>query len=136
MTLLDNEYVTLWFHTESKIVHHQMHKFMPSAAFRETLEAGAACLEKYQACRWLSDDRGNTAAVRQADAEWADGVWAPRVIRAGFKYWAVVMPAQAIGQMQMRKFIADYKARGVEVEAFDAPEAARAWLESVGAPAP
>jgi hypothetical protein len=134
MTLLENEYATLWFHSEPKIVHHKMHKFLPSDVFRGLLEAGADCLEKHHASRWLSDDRDNPAAVRQEDAQWAETVWSPRVIRAGFKYWAVVMPAQAIGRMQMRKFISDYEQLGVEVRAFESVEDARAWLESTGQP--
>src|SRR5689334_21069556 len=107
-----------------------MHKFLPSAVFRDLLSAGLMCLEDHRASRWLSDDRDNPAAVRLHDARWADTVWAPRVVRAGFRYWAIVMPQHAIGRMQMRKFIGDYEQRGVTVRAFEGLEEAQLWLAS------
>jgi hypothetical protein len=33
--------------------------------------------------------------------EWADTVWLPRVLRAGFKFWAIVLPKAAIGKLNM-----------------------------------
>lgn len=31
------------------------------------------------------------------DEEWSDVTWLPRVLRGGFKYWAIVLPSAAIG---------------------------------------
>jgi len=131
ITVLDNEDVTLWFHSESKIVHHKMHRFLAPGVFQDLLTKGAECLEKHQAKKWLSDDRDNTV-VRPEDIEWGHKVWFPRAVRAGFKYWAIVMPSKAIGQMQMKKLMEDYGQKGVTVQVFDTVEEGMRWLESVG----
>lgn len=62
--ILDNEYVTLWYYPELKIVHHRMHQMPDSTAFRELLSAGANVVERHRAPKWLSDDRNNTLLRR------------------------------------------------------------------------
>ncbi len=129
MTIIDNEYVTLWYHPEHGIVHHQFHKYIYGQPFRDMLSKGADIFEQYGADKWLSDDRNNSALPPE-DAEWGDTYWAPRVIQAGWKYWAVVMPEAIIGQMNMKRFIKMYSDRGVTVRAFTDPNEALKWLES------
>lgn len=128
--VLDNEFVTLVYRPASKIVHHTMKRIPTSEAFRALLVRGAELVEEHGAQKWLSDDRNNTV-VREDDADWADTMWAPRVIRAGFTYWAIVLPAAAIGQLNMRRFAGEYRERGVTVSVFEQPEPALIWLESL-----
>lgn len=128
LTLLDNEFATLKFHPASGIVHHEFHKFIFGAAFREVLTKGTEAMEKHKATKWLSDDRKNNA-LPQEDSEWAMTVWSPRTIAAGWKFWAVVLPQKVLGQMNMQRFIAMYKEQGLEVRAFSDPALALAWLE-------
>ena len=130
ITVIENEDVSLWFHSDAKVVHHKMHRFLAPGVFQQLLTTGAEDLEKYQASKWLSDDRNNTV-VRPEDIEWGHKVWFPRAVRAGFKYWAIVMPAKAIGQMQMRKLMEDYGQKGVTVQVFDTVDEGMRWLESV-----
>lgn len=52
-TIRDNEYATLWYHTELKVVHHKIHKFIPAGIFQDILTAGAETLEKHKATKWL-----------------------------------------------------------------------------------
>jgi len=126
--VLQNEYVTLWWHAPQAIVHHQMHKVPTSAAFRDMLTKGAELLEKQRATKWLSDDTQNTL-VRPDDAEWADKEWAPRVIRSGFAHWGIVLPLAAIGKLNMQRFAMEYRKRGVSVHVVDNPETAFTWLK-------
>lgn len=131
ITIVDTEYATLWFYPESGIVHHKIHKFMRKGLYRELVTAGVDCLEKHNATKWLSDNRGNTV-VRQEDIAWLNTVSVPRAIRAGFKYWAIVMPAMEIGKMQMRQLVEELGGRGITAKAFSDPDDAMAWLESAG----
>jgi len=125
--LLSKEYVTLWYHPDLKIVHHKIHGFAPSVHFRELLTRGAECLEQNGCRKWLSDDR-DSAPIRPEDNEWGDTVWAPRVIAAGFAYWAIVVPDKAVARLQMQRFCNEYRERGVTAELFDTDERALAWL--------
>lgn len=127
--IIDNEFATLQYHPDKKIVHHKWKQWMPSQPFREVLTKGAEVFEKYGAQKWLSDDREN-GALSSDDAEWALSDWSARVIEAGWKFWAVVMPEKVIGQMNMRGFVDIYAERGVSVQVFSDPDKAMTWLES------
>ena len=58
--VVDNEFITVWYYPETKIIHHQFHKFVHGQTFRDALTAGAESLKKNRAQKWLSDDRKNT----------------------------------------------------------------------------
>jgi hypothetical protein len=131
--LMNNEHVALWYHPDVKVIHHQIHGFVPSQVFRELLTRGAEALEEHQAQKWLSDDT-KSSPIRPEDYHWGDTVWAPRVIAAGFKYWAIVLPDKAVAQIQMQRFCEEYRARGVTVELFERDDRALAWLSRVDQP--
>jgi hypothetical protein len=130
ITIIDDEKRSLFFHPEAKIVHHKIKSGLFGSDFRYLLSKGADWMERYHATKWLSDDRDNVI-VAPEDNQWGDKEWAPRVIKAGFKYWAIVVPENAVGNLQMRRLADEYRQRGVTVQVFDSLKAAFAWLESV-----
>lgn len=127
--ILDDEFVSLWYHPETRIVHHRIHKYLLPGVFRKLLTAGAELLEAHRATKYLSDDRSNVV-VDPADVKWADENWYPRAIKAGLKRWALVMPSNMVGTLQSKAILEDRRKRGLDVEGFDSVEAAMAWLES------
>ncbi len=129
-TVLDNDYVTMWFHPEKKIVHHQFHKFIYGEPLRDTLMAGTRLLEKHQAQKWLSDDRNN-AVLPEEDRNWGNANWFPQTIKAGWKYWALILPEKVVGQMSMKQLVDDYSKRGLSVRIFSNPDEGLKWLESL-----
>jgi hypothetical protein len=131
ITIIDEEKWSLLFHPDARIVHHIAKTPLYGSEFRDMLSRGADYLEKNRATKWLSDDRRN-GAISPEDNEWGDSIWAPRVIGAGFKYWAIVVPRAATGSLQMRRLCGEFRKRGVTAEVFETPETAMAWLKSVG----
>ena len=127
--ILENEYATLVYHSQQKIVHHTLHKPLEGAPFREVLTRGVELFERHGAKKWLSDDRRN-GALHPEDGKWAMEVWSNRTIAAGWKYWAIVMPDAALGRANMRRFIREYADRGVEVKVFETKEDALEWLKA------
>ncbi len=127
VTLIDNEFATLWYYPEAKIVHHKLHKPTHGEDFRAVLVRGVEVLERELATKWLSDDREN-GPLTEEDTQWGMHVWSPRVLRAGWKFWAIVMPDVAIGRVNMKRFISLYMYQGVKVRLFESPEEALAWL--------
>jgi hypothetical protein len=117
-TIIDNEYASLWYYPEKKIVHHKFHQFIHGEKFREVMMKGADLFEQKGCVKWLSDDRNNSA-LRKEDIDWGNQNWAPRVIGAGWKYWALMMPDKTVGKMNMRPLIEQYSQQGVQVEIFD-----------------
>jgi len=130
ITVIDNPNITLWYHPDTKIVHHQIHKFTSGQLLRDSLIAGAELFEKHQACKWLSDDR-LSGPVAQEDKDWNAVNWVPRVRKAGWKYWALVVPEKTVAQMNLRRFQEEFSKSGVTVQTFTDPEAAMKWLTSL-----
>jgi hypothetical protein len=126
--ILDNQYATLQVYPDIKIICHKVHKFIYGEAFRELMTKGADAFEKYKCIKWLSDDRGNSA-LRQEDIDWGNQNWEPRIMKAGWKYWALILPEKVVGQMNMKKLIDRYSQLGVNVKVFSDPEEAMKWLE-------
>jgi hypothetical protein len=130
VTIMDTDYACLWFHPESKVVHHYFKTVVTGDHFREVLNRGIDLLEEHQACKWLSDDRNNSALTPE-DSQWAFSDWEPRVLAAGWKYWAIVLPQGVVGRMDMARNVAAIKEAGLETAVFADPAEALAWLESV-----
>lgn len=129
-TVVDSDCVSLWFYPLTRILHHRIYKFMPSDSFQELLMAGLRHVEKYKATKWLGDNRDNPV-VSKENHEWARAVWAPRALKAGFKYWAAVMPTHPIGRLQLRTYIQEYQALGVTAQSFQDVDEALQWLQTV-----
>jgi hypothetical protein len=128
LTIVENPFVTMWFHTETKIVHHQLHQFVYGKEFREFLMTGNDLLRKHQARKWLSDDRANTVLSAE-DTEWGKVNWFPAAIAAGWKYWAIVRPKKVLAQMGMERLVAEYAEAGVTAKFTSDPDEAMTWLE-------
>jgi len=128
--IIDNEYATLWYHPEAKIVHHQFHKFIHGAQFRAVLDTGAEIFKERGATKWLSDDRLNSALPKE-DGVWALTEWNPRVRAAGWKYWAVIFPDKKVGQTNLNYFVREINELGVTAMAFEDVDEALSWLRSV-----
>jgi hypothetical protein len=112
--LIDNETVSLTYHPEAGIVHHEFKKFVFGDPFRTVLMQGCDVLAKNHATKWLSDDRGNSALGKD-DTEWAQ---------------TVVLPVKVVGQLNMKQWVKLYEGLGINSQVFDDPEKAMAWLKA------
>ncbi len=128
-TIIQTNQVSLVFHRDHKIVHHEFRQPVFGEQFRKVLLSGLEVMRMTGATKWLSDDRGNSG-LSERDVEWADNVWFPAVKAAGWKHWAVVMPASQIGQTNVQGWAAKFREQGVNAMAFADPDSAMAWLEA------
>ena len=129
-TLVDNPSVTVWYHPDTKIVHHQIHKFIFGKEFHEFLLAGTEAMRKNQAKKWLSDARANTVMSKE-DVEWGQVNWFPQTVQAGWKYWAIVQPEKTLAQIGMEKLVKIYSELGITAKFFTDPDEAMRWLVSI-----
>jgi len=127
----DDEFISVWFYTDTGIVHHQVHKPLGGAPFREALMAGVELMKAHGACKWLSDDRLN-GALPPEDLEWGQAVFTPSAAGVGWKYWALVVPEAAIAQLNMKLHQGMIGMAGIKVQTFSDPQEAMAWLEGCG----
>jgi hypothetical protein len=128
--IIKNEFATLVYHPESKIIHHTFHQPIGGDKFRDVLNTGTDALEKYGASKWLSDDRGNSA-LSQEDTDWSMNFWFPRAIKAGWKFWALVVPQDLLARMNLKEFVDSYYDKGLRIMVFNSPEEAMQWLTDI-----
>lgn len=126
-TVASNGDFTLWYYPELRIVHHRMHRRLAGEPFRELLTRGAVLLEEHRACKWLSEDQENGPTTRE-DLAWNRACWFPRVLAAGWKYWALVTPGRPVARMNTKLYQAEFAAAGVTIRTFTGPEAGLEWL--------
>lgn len=130
ITILDTPTVTLWYHSDKKIVHHQLHGFIYGDAFRELLLAGLDLIKKHRAQKWLSDDTKNTVLAQEdPPQEWVRDNFIAPCIQAGWRYWAIVRPAKILAQMGMDRVAELHAQLGLTVKFFHDPVSAMVWLE-------
>jgi hypothetical protein len=127
--VIENEYITLWYHKDAKIVHHRVHKSIPSDVFRAILDKGVEIIKEKKAKKWLSDDK-NSIELKSEDLEWGSQDWFPRASSAGMKFWAIVMPDRVEGKKTMKVAIDDAGKRGLKIEIFDDFDEAFKWLKA------
>ena len=126
-TIIDNEYATLKYYPQEKVMHHTFKKPIGGTEFRAILNGGAELLARHGASKWLSDDRLN-GAMSDEDTQWSMTDWFPRAMKGGWKYWALVVPADVLGKINMKEFIDMYWEKGLRIMVFVDPAEAWKWL--------
>lgn len=127
--IIQNEYATLVYYPNTKIVHHTFHQPISGEKFRAVLNTGAEVLQTNQAHKWLSDDRGNLALPIE-DTAWSKNDWFPRAVQAGWKYWALVVPQDFMARVNLKEFVDSYLEQGLHIQVFTRPDEALHWLEN------
>lgn len=127
--VFENDVAILRYHSDG-IIHHEFKTRATGKAFREVLEEGLAQMIRTKATKWLSDDRKHTV-VEEEDEKWARAEWFPKVAAAGWKFWAVVNPEKAVGQMQTARHAKFFELGGIKVAAFSTTEQAFEWLRTI-----
>lgn len=129
-TIIDNKYVTLQYHDHLGIVHHVYKPNIGGDYLKEALNTGTELLRKHRATKWLSDNRA-IEGHSEKETEWVNTEWLPKTINAGWKYWALVVPQNVMGQMNMNEFVQSFYDMGVRIMVFTDPNEAMDWLIDV-----
>jgi hypothetical protein len=128
--VIDDKFGSLVYHSDKKIVHHCFHHELDSVHFRNILNTGIELLKQHKAVKWLSDNR-EIGPHSEEDGTWTNNDWLPRVIAAGWKYWALVVPNDVKARMNMSEFVNSFYEMGVRIMVFTDVEQAMEWLERV-----
>jgi hypothetical protein len=128
VSLVDNPLIAVWVYPERRLLHSQMKAYCFGPEFRAGLTAAAEGMERYQATRWLADDRAS-GALPPEDMEWGTQVWFPRALAAGWSHWALLQPAKLIGKIHMERVMQMFAGRGLKTRMFTDPDEAMRWLD-------
>lgn len=126
-TVIDNKYVSLFFHHDTQIVHHIYKTGIGGNYLKEALNVGVELLHENSACKWLSDNRAIEAHTPE-ETDWINTHWLPNAIEAGWKYWGLVVPDSIMARMNMNAFVQSFYDMGVRIMVFTDPDEAMDWL--------
>ena len=130
ITVVDNEYITLQYLPDKKCIYHVVHKPIPDQPLKDALEAGTEALTKYGAHKWLSDDRKNGPLSKEIQ-EWGVNDWDPRTVKAGWKYWANVVPQELVAAGALAPVMQFLFGIGLRLQVFSDMDEAIQWLDSM-----
>ncbi|MCC7452083.1 MAG: hypothetical protein IT324_32055 [Anaerolineae bacterium] len=128
ITVIDNECITVQYLPDKKVIYHTVHKPIPDQPLKDALNAGTEALRQYGACKWLSDDRKNGPLSQDVSA-WGMNDWSPRTIKAGWKYWANVVPEELAAAGTLAPVMEAYFEMGLRMMVFSSIKEATAWLD-------
>lgn len=133
INVVKNQFVTLQYLPEQKMLYHIVHRPVDEAIFKNTLNTGVEMLGKNEIRKWLSDDRKN-GPFSQAFSEWAINDWIPHAIEAGWRYWANVVPEDMEAAGTLMPFIEILQEKGLRMGTFADTQKAMEWLENIDIP--
>jgi hypothetical protein len=135
ISLYNTEYITVEYWTDKRFIYHTIHQPMSThlPIFKEALDAGTEALQKHKLCKWLSDDRKNDQLTPEGTA-WAFGDWQPRTMKAGWKYWASVVPQDLVAAGTLTEVIDQLFELGLRMLLFTNVADAIAWLDKMPDP--
>ena len=131
ITVFENECSTMVYYPDEKIIHNRFRGQPTGDIFRDALNAGVETMEKYGATKWLSDDLENKSVFSAEDDEWARLDWLPRMVKVGWKTWAMAVPEQTEARMNVKEIVENIFSRGVRVMVFTNIDEALEWLINV-----
>ena len=129
----DNLFVTLWYYSDEAVVYHRIKPVEPPynqqhrKLFRATLLKGASLLKEHNACKWLSNDI-DSIPLPAHDIEWGEKEWAPKAMVSGWRYWAKVVPKDAVTQLNASNIIGRLASFGIQANHVANEEEGMAWL--------
>lgn len=134
ISILETEYVSLQYLPDKKCLYHVAHKPYPNdQQFKDTLNAGAAALEKYGINKWVSDDR-KLGPMSPDLLQWGATEFNPRAIAAGWKFWANVVPEQVATAADTFAIMETLFEFGLRMMVFTSTQEAFEWIDKVDVP--
>jgi hypothetical protein len=132
VSIYNSEYITVEYWPDDRLIYHTVHQSMSNQlpVFKEALNAGTAALQKYKVCKWLSDDRKNDGLTPEGN-EWSFGDWQPRTLKAGWKYWALVVPQTLAAAGTLTPVVENLFELGLRMMVFTTVEEAVVWLDKM-----
>jgi len=128
--VLDNASATVRYEPKAGYVYHTFHSAQTGVPFRHVMNTALDYLIAHKGSKWLSDDRLN-AAFQQEDVVFAVTDWGPRAAANGWKFWALVVPADLAGRASMQDIVETFFNLGVRVSVFSDLDQAREWLVTI-----
>jgi hypothetical protein len=111
----------------SRAVYIEWQGWANPEEFAAALDSGVATLIAHRSSLWLADCRG-MKTIQQSDQDWLDKHWFPRVLAAGLKRMALVIPKSTLAAMNLKDVMGRIPNTHLDVAYFGSVADARTWL--------
>jgi hypothetical protein len=98
-----------------------------TAEFAALLDAEVKALKDHGGSRLLADCR-RQRVLNPADQERADREWVPRVLEAGLRRFAIVLPVSDVAEAHLRERLGKVPQTAMKIDYFASTEEAKEWL--------
>ena len=110
-----------------KAAHIEWQGWADPAEFAAANDAMILALKQHSGSRALGDCR-NMRVIKQSDQEWVSRDWIPRVLAAGLRRMALVIPKSGLALMNVQEIMSRVPGTKLDVAYFPTIEEAKAWL--------
>lgn len=114
---------------EHRVVVKRFTGFIRGQELRGAFNAGHDKMQATGGIKWLSDNRG-LPVYADEDIAWINQEWFPKMLKIGWRYWALVEPESTIGKWTMKNF-QFFTDQGIKMNVFSSVEEGLIWLEQV-----
>ena len=128
--VLDTESATVRYDPVAGYIYHTFHCAQTGEPFRDVMNRALDYLIEQQGTKWLSDDRNNDALTDEGN-QWSATDWQPRTMKAGWKYWANVVPQDLAAAGTLLPIIEMRFEAGLRMAVFTEVDDAIAWLDTL-----
>jgi hypothetical protein len=136
MPFIDESFVKIDWDEQRQCIVADWKGIGRGEAYRSALDRSLELVRMHRARRWLGIMLEASGTMSPEDTKWLKDDWFPRLLEAGGRKIAIVLPAQALVALQMNRLKREIDAEKPDPEAFlnryfDNVEEAEAWLTSV-----
>ena len=126
----EDDVVQLFWDTKAAYHIAEWHGFAKDDRLRHAAHACMYAARERRSARWLADI-GDFSVIGPDDQAWIASEFYPRLVEAGLRFMAIVLPVKAVAQLSLRQANAAYGANGPLVfEYFGTRAAAARWLDA------
>jgi hypothetical protein len=110
----------------SQAAHMEWQGWAAPAEFRAANDALVQAITDHHSSKVLGDSR-QVKVMQQADQDWVNGDWFPRILAAGLTRMALVLPKSGLAKMNIDDMVSRVADR-LDVAYFETLDDARTWL--------
>ena len=111
----------------SKAAHMEWQGWARPTEFRAANDALLRALREHRSSRVLGDSR-KIKVIQQTDQDWVNRDWFPRILAAGLRRMALVLPESGLAKMNIDDLISQVPGTKLVTAYFTTLDQARDWL--------
>jgi hypothetical protein len=123
----DEPYVQVRWDSAGEWVVAEWRSWANSVEFRAACEHALQAVRENRASKWLMDGRALKVIIEQ-DQRWLAEDWGPRMVGAGVRHSALVMPKSGLASLTVENVGATHRLEAEQRQSFATLEEAKTWL--------